>query len=92
MNTISFSDQKVTYAQFLEDLSRKVAILVEQRISRHLEKAPEMVTTEEAARILNISPSRLRHIKDRFPHIKNGGNKQGKLLFIRDALIEKYAQ
>ncbi len=92
MNTIYFPDQKVTYAQFLEDVSRKVAILVEQRISRHLEKDPIMVTTEEAARILNITPDRLRHIKDRFPHIKNGDKQQGKLLFKRDALLAEYSR
>ena len=54
-------------------------------------RLPEMVTTAEAARILNISPGRLRQIvcKDpqRYPSIKTSGTKQGKLLFYRDRLL-----
>lgn len=92
MNNIHFSDRTVTYAQFLDDISRKVAFLVEKRISEKMSSTPELVTTEEAARILNITPDRLRHIKDRFPHIKSSENQQGKLLFKRDSLIEGYAR
>ena len=88
---IAFSDQSVSYAQFLDDVSKKVAILVERRLKNQLSQAPQMVTTQEAARILNITPDRLRHIKDRFPHAKQGGQPQGRLLFMRDALIESYA-
>ena len=89
MNNIHFPDRTISYAQFLEDISRKVAFLVEKRLSEKLSNAPELVGTEEAARILNISPD--RHIKDRFPHVKGGGEKQGRLLFIRDSLVRQYA-
>ncbi len=92
MNSISFSDRTVTYAQFLDDVSRKISLLVERRLRERLDTAPEMVTTEEAARILKITPDRLRHIKDRFPHTKSGSKQQGKLLFKRDALIQAYAE
>ena len=34
----------------------------------------------------------MRRIKDKFPHIKNGNNKQGRLLFVRDALLKEYAK
>lgn len=89
---ISFDDRSVTYAQFLEDVSRKVAHLVYKSIKKDMEQQPEMVSTAEAAKILSISPDRMRRIKDRFPHIKEGENQQGKLLFVRDALLREYAK
>lgn len=53
---------------------------------------PEMVTTAEAARLLGITPDRLRHIvcedPGRYPHIKRGGSKQSKLMFERRALLQ----
>ena len=53
-------------------------------------KKPVMVSTKEAAAILHISPGRMRQIAGRFPHIKQGNSKQGKLLFVKDALIDNY--
>ena len=52
----------------------------------------EMVPVSVAARILGISEDHMRRIKDKFPHIKNGNNKQGRLLFVRDALLKEYAK
>ncbi len=92
MRTMHFDDRSVTYDRFLNDLSKKVAYLVWQRIQDSMKKEPEMVSTEEAARILSISPDRLRRIKDRFPHTKAGDNKQGKLLFVRSALLTEYVK
>jgi hypothetical protein len=51
-----------------------------------------MVTVKEAARILNISESHMRRIKDNFPHIKNGNNAQGHVLFVRESLLKTYAK
>lgn len=53
-------------------------------------KTPVMVSTREAAAILHISPGRMRQIAGRFPHVKQGNSRQGKLLFVKDALIENY--
>ena len=89
---LQFDDRSVTYAQFLDDVARKVAHLVRKDMEKELAKEPEMVSTEEAARILSISPRRLRELKDRFPHIKSGESKQGKLLFVRNALLREYAR
>jgi len=50
----------------------------------------QMVSTKEAAAILGITPARMRQIADRFPHIKQGNNKQGKLLFLKRALLKNY--
>lgn len=91
MGSIMFSDRSVTYAEFLDDVSKKVAFLVGKNLAKVMKEQPEMVSTQEAARILGISADRLRHIKDRFPHTKGGGSEQGRLLFVRDALLEKYA-
>lgn len=53
------------------------------------ERMDEMVTTEEAAVILGITPSRMRQIKDKFPHSKKGANMQGRLLFRKADLLER---
>lgn len=90
MGSIMFSDRSVTYADFLEDVSRKVAYLVSKNLAEKTKEQPKLVTTEEAAKILGISADRLRHIKDQFPHTKGGDSKQGRLLFVRDALLKGY--
>lgn len=89
---INFEDRSVTYNQFLDDVARKVAHMVWKSIKKDMEKEPEMVTTEEAAKILGISPGRMRRIKDRFPHLKAGDSTRGRLLFKRDALLNEYAR
>ena len=48
------------------------------------------VTCSEAAKILGISPDRLRHIKDRFDCKKQGGHQQGRLVFRADTLMDCY--
>ena len=53
------------------------------------DEMPDLVTTQEAADILGISAGRMRQLKDKFPHIKKGADKQSKLLFKKSALIEK---
>lgn len=92
MEKLIFGDKSVTYAQFLEDVSRKVAYLVSKNIKAANETAPDMVSTEEAAKILGITADRMRHIKDKFPHVKAGDSKQAKLLFVRSSLLSSYSQ
>lgn len=92
MKQMYFSDRSVSYSQFLDDVSKKVALLVSKQLKKEAKKDPELVSTEEAARILNITPDRLRHTKEKYPHVKQGENKQGKLLFVRDALVQSYLQ
>lgn len=50
------------------------------------------VTTKRAAELLGIKPDRMREIKDRFPHTKQGSNGQGRLLFLREGLMKGYTQ
>lgn len=72
----------------IERIAQLTASIVVKRILRKQEKDfPELVTTKEAAAILHITPCRMRQIKDKYPHIKRGEGKQGKLLFKRDALF-----
>ena len=52
----------------------------------------EYVDTEEAARILGVSANYLRQVKDRYPHMKAGDRKQGRILFKRDALLNEFKQ
>lgn len=50
----------------------------------------EYVDTEEAARILGMKPNYLRQVKDRYPHIKAGESKQGRIMFRRDTLLNQF--
>lgn len=75
----------------IRKVAREVAAILRQSHPA-IDMTKEMVPTKEAARILGITPARLRQIKDRYPHIKNGEHSQGKLLFKREALLRIYAQ
>lgn len=48
----------------------------------------ELLSTQEAARLLRVSPDRIRHLKDKFPHVKVGSGVKGRLLFYRRGLKE----
>ena len=50
----------------------------------------EYVDTNEAARILGVSANYIRQVKDRYPHIKAGDRKQGRIMFRRDALLNEF--
>lgn len=78
---------------------------VEKTVSVLLKKRPELagipqqqdsssgeewVSTEEAARILRLSPVRLRAIKEHFTYKKNQGHQQGRLIFLRSSLLSNY--
>jgi len=74
----------------LDDASiREIAARVRDLVaSPKQENEEELVTTQEAARILRISSDRMRRLKDKFPHVKAGKN--GKLLFVKRGLVENY--
>ena len=80
-------------AKDIDAIAYKAATIVVRLLKKHNSddaKTPVMVSTREAAAILHISPGRMRQIAGRFPHVKQGNSKQGKLLFVKDALIENY--
>ena len=51
----------------------------------------EWVTTNEAARILGVSPDWMRRTKDRYPY-KKGEGKNAHILFKKSSLIKTYTQ
>ena len=67
----------------IKAIAKEVARIIKR------DEMPDMVTTEQAASILGISKSRMRQIKDKFPHIKKGADKQAQLLFKKSALIAR---
>lgn len=75
----------------LNFLADQVADLVVKKLKsvRSLSET-EYVDTEEAARILGVSANYLRQVKDRYPHLKAGNRKQGRIMFRRDALLNEF--
>lgn len=53
-------------------------------------KEPELITVKEAAALIGVSEDYIRKIKDRLPHVKQGNNNQGRLLFVKEGLMEAY--
>lgn len=84
---------------------KEVEMVCEIFASKLLEKMPESlkisqgqnnsfdeyVNCHEAARILGISTVRMRARKDEFPHLKGEGQ-QGRLLFLKRALLSTYGK
>ena len=79
--------ETVLSSEFLDKLAGEVAKKLKG--SCHLGET-EYVDTEEAARILGMSPTYLRAMKDRYPHIKAGDHKQARIMFRRDTLFNQY--
>ena len=52
----------------------------------------EYVDSKEAARILDVTPRYLCSMKDKFPHVKVGDNRQGRILFKRSELLANYTK
>ena len=73
----------------IDTIARKSARYVESALKKDSGEK-EMVTAAEAARILGISQSYLRAIKDNFRYVKGGSSKMGRILFETDSLIENY--
>lgn len=79
----------------LESLANLVADKVVERVVEQLRGTqksgvPDMVDSTEAARILGISRNYLLMIKERFNYVKIGENKQSRILFNRQTLLEEY--
>lgn len=73
----------------------ELAALVADQVVKRLKSegnlsGTEYVDTDEAARILGVSPNYLRQVKERYPHVKFGDCKQGRIMFQRDALLRAF--
>lgn len=76
----------------MDAIANKTAKILFRKLREDEEPPSEMVSVKEAAHILGITQNHMRRIKNKFPHIKNGPNDQGRLLFKRDALLAEYAK
>jgi hypothetical protein len=74
---------------------KELAALVADQVVKKLNGAQnlsqnEYVDAKEAARILGVSPNYLRTMKEKYPHVKFGDYKQGRIMFRRDALLNQF--
>lgn len=76
----------------MQMIASKTATILLRKLKEDNEPPSEYCDVKEAARILGITQNSMRRIKDKFPYIKNGTNQQGRILFLRDALIREYAK
>lgn len=74
----------------IDEIARKVALILAKKMRNKIDDTSKMVSVREAASILGITPARMRQIAGRFPHIKQGDRKQGRILFLRSGLLENY--
>ena len=81
---------------FIKELATEIGKEVAKEVMKSIratdEPKSEYVGATEAARILGITPGRLRDIKDRFVHIKQGSKRQCRLMFQRESLLKNYAK
>ena len=75
--------------EFIKDVALAVIRMLNEKKKINKEEE-EWVSMKNAAQILGISLSRMKHIKDRFPHVKQGDCEQGRVLFLKSALMENY--
>lgn len=72
----------------IDAIAYKVALILTNKMKGQAsDEVPEMVTTAEAAKILHITPKRMREIAHRYPHVKRGDSRQAPLLFVRKSLL-----
>ena len=74
----------------VDNIAYKAAKIVISELRKKEQPEQDLVSVKEAARMLGVSEVYLRRIKDRFPHVKSGDSKQGRILFVKNALIPSY--
>ena len=72
----------------IDAIAYKVAKILKREL-KQADELPEMVSTAEAAKILNIAPEYMRAIGSRFPRVKGEG-RNGRVLYVRSALLQNY--
>ena len=71
-----------------EMTARRTATIVIKQLS----ESNDLIDSKEAARLLGLTPNYLRSMKDKFPHVKVGDNRQGRILFKRSELLANYTK
>jgi hypothetical protein len=73
---------------FIKLLAKEV--VKEMRRTEKEQPEPELISCKDAAALIGVSEDYVRKIKDRLPHVKQGNNNQGRLLFFKEGLMEAY--
>lgn len=84
-----------TDIEAIADRVYKMLLRKEKVVQLHQDTvSPEkdMVTAKEAARLLGLSATYMLTIKDRFRYVKLGDNKQCRVLFYKEDILEKISQ
>jgi hypothetical protein len=71
---------------------RTATIVIKQLSEMHVDESNDLIDSKEAARLLGLTPNYLRSMKDKFPHVKVGDNRQGRILFKRSELLANYTK
>lgn len=71
---------------------RTATIVIKQLSEMHVGETNDLIDSKEAARLLGLTPNYLRSMKDKFPHVKVGDNRQGRILFKRSELLANYTK
>jgi hypothetical protein len=69
---------------------RTASIVIKQLADMHIGESNDLIDSKEAARLLGLTPSYVRSMKDKFPHVKVGNHSQGRILFKRSELLANY--
>ena len=78
--------------QVADLIAEKAAMKVINYLEGKKETKKEYLDVHEAAAFLGYTVTYMRQVKNRFPHIKVGENKQGRLMFNRAALEEFFVK
>lgn len=87
--------RKEEMERLTEMIARKTTDMVMERLngsSTVKVDDDEYVDSQEAARILDVTPNYLRSMKHKFPHVKIGKHSQGRVLFKKSELLKNYTK
>lgn len=71
---------------------RTAPIVIKQLKEMRVDESNDLIDSREAARLLGLTPNYLRSMKDKFPYVKVGDNRQGRILFKRSELLANYTK
>ena len=80
MDEVIISDKQI------EQIASRTATILYGRLKNDLENQKELVSVKEAARILGVTTTHMRNIKDDYAYIRRGKNQKGNIFFIRESL------
>lgn len=85
---LQFLERREYDTVFIKLLAKEV--VKEMRRTEQEKPQPELISSKEAAALIGVSEDYIRKIKDRLPHVKQGNNNQGRLLFVKEGQMEAY--